>query len=166
MYDLLQIKQQKDRYSMEYEIVQLKEKIITGLCERTSNSDPKMGELIGGLWGKLYEGKIINKIKNRANEYSYGLYSDYQKDGSYKVTIGCEVTNKAECDKDDLSTTIVPAGKYARFKIHGDMVKAVGQAWSDIWEMDLKRTWTGDFEEYVDSNMTGEATIYIYIAIE
>ena len=31
--------------------------------------------------------------------------------------------------------------------------------------MDLKRTWTGDFEEYVDSNMTGDATINIYIAI-
>ena len=31
--------------------------------------------------------------------------------------------------------------------------------------MPLARTYTGDFEEYVDSNMTGDATIFIYIAI-
>ncbi len=42
--------------------------------------------------------------------------------------------------------------------MHGDMVKAVQETWEKIWKMDLKRTWTGDFEEYVDSDMTGNAT--------
>ena len=150
---------------MEYEVVELTEKMIAGTAARTSNESPEMGEIIGGLWGKLYQGGLISKIENRANAFSYGLYSDYQKDGSYKVTVGCEVTSDAGCEENGLEVTVIPAGKYAKFIIHGNMVKAVGEAWAQIWKMDLKRTWTGDFEEYVDSNMTGDATINIYIAI-
>lgn len=150
---------------MKYEVVELKKKIIAGVCAETSNADPKMGEIIGALWGKLYQGGIISKIEKRANEYSYGLYSDYQKNGNYQVTVGCEVTADAECAEKGLAVTEIPAGKYAKFTVYGDMVKAVGDAWAEIWKMDLKRTWTGDFEEYVDSNMAGNATINIYIAI-
>lgn len=151
---------------MEYEVVELKEMIIAGVSARTSNADPKMGEVIGGLWGSLYQGGVISKITNRANEFSYGRYSDYQKDGSYQITVGCAVTSDAGCAENNLEVTVIPAGKYAKFTIHGDMVTAVGKAWEEIWKMNLKRTWTGDFEEYVDSNMTGDATINIYIAIE
>ena len=35
---------------MNYEIVELKEKTIVGFTARTSNEDPQMGAIIGGLW--------------------------------------------------------------------------------------------------------------------
>jgi predicted transcriptional regulator YdeE len=153
------------RYSMDYEVIGLQRKIIVGVNARTSNDDPKMGEIIGSLWDSLYNKGLIGKIKNRANAYSYGLYSDYDNDG-YQVTVGCEVTKVEErVNQEGLAAKIIPEGKYARFQIHGDMVNAVSEAWRKIWKLELDRTYTGDFEEYVDSDMNGNATIYIYIAI-
>ena len=54
---------------MEYEVVELTEKMITGTAARTSNERPEMSEIIGGLWGKLYQGGLISKIENRANAF-------------------------------------------------------------------------------------------------
>ena len=54
----------RERYSMKYEIVELKEKKITGLAARTSNDDPKMGEIIGNLWTRLFQDNLYDKIHN------------------------------------------------------------------------------------------------------
>lgn len=150
----------RERYSMKYEIVELKEKKITGLAARTSNDDPKMGEIIGNLWTRLFQDNLYDKIQDKVSPYTYCLYSDYDEKG-YQATVGCDVSKSQE----GLAQKTAPAGKYARFEIHGNMVTAVQNAWNEIWQMPLDRTYTGDFEEYVDSNMTGDATIFIYIAI-
>ncbi|WP_353095202.1 GyrI-like domain-containing protein [Tissierella praeacuta] len=145
---------------MNYEIVNLEKKIVVGISAVTSNSDPKMREVIGGLWQKLYGDNINETIKNKKNEYAIGLYSDYQRD-KYCVTVGNEVS-KAENDK--LNVKIIPAGKYAKFSVHGNMEKAVGKAWEEIWRMNLNRSFTGDFEEYLNSDFDN-ADIDIYIGL-
>ncbi len=145
---------------MNYEIVNLEEKIIVGLCTKTNNDDPKMGEIIGKLWADFYQGGLGAKIKNRVNEYSIGLYSDYTQNG-YTVTVGNEVSM---CENNDLTTKIIPAGKYAKFSVEGDMRQAVAQAWGEIWQMDLDRSFTGDFEEYLNSDFHN-AKIDVYIAL-
>lgn len=61
----------------------------------------------------------------------------------------------------ELSVKVIPAGKYAKFSIHGDMVEAVANTWKEIWQTPLDRTFTGDFEEYI--TMTD---IDIYIAVK
>ena len=43
---------------MEYEIVNLKEKILVGLIATTSNSSEDMGQVIGGLWENFYKNAI------------------------------------------------------------------------------------------------------------
>ena len=53
---------------MNYEIVNLEEKIIVGVSAITSNEDPKMEKVIGGLWEKLYQDGINKIIKNKVNE--------------------------------------------------------------------------------------------------
>ena len=60
---------------------------------------------------------------------------------------------------------IIPAGRYAKFVVVGDQVEAVGSAWAEIWQMPLKRTYTGDFEEYVSVMEDGQCEIHLYIAI-
>lgn len=133
---------------MNYEIVSLEEKVVVGVSAITSNDDPKMGEVIGGLWEKLYQGGVNAAIKNKMNEYAIGLYSDYSNN-QYCVTAGNEVS-KAE--NDELTVKIIPAGKYAKFSVHGHMEIAVAKAWGEIWQMDLDRSFTGDFEEYLNSD--------------
>ena len=146
---------------MKYEIVNLEQKTVVGVSAITSNSDPKMNEVIGGLWEKLYQGGINAAIKNKINEYAIGLYSDYSND-QYCVTAGNEVS---KLENDDLTVKIIPAGKYARFSIHGHMEKVVAKAWDEIWKMDLNRSFTGDFEEYLNSDWDN-ADINIYIALK
>lgn len=146
---------------MNYKIVNLEQKIVVGVSAITSNSNPKMGEVIAGLWVKLYEGGVHSIIKNKVNEYAIGLYSDYSND-QYCVTAGNEVS---KADNDQLTVKIIPAGKYAKFSIHGHMEKAVAKAWGEIWQMDLNRSFTGDFEEYLNSDWEN-ADIDIYIALK
>lgn len=146
---------------MNYEIVNLKEKTLVGVSTVTGNMDADMGQKIGGLWEKLYQGGVYESIKNKANEYAIGLYSDYEGD-KYCVTAGNEVS-KAE--NPELTVKIIPAGKYAKFSVHGDMEKEVVRAWEEIWKMDLDRSFTGDFEEYLNSDYEN-CDIDLYIALK
>ena len=146
---------------MNYEIVTLAEKTVVGVSAVTGNNDPKMGEVISGLWEKLYQGGVNPTIKNKVNDHAIGLYSDYTED-QYCVTAGNEVS-KAE--NHELTVKTIPAGRYAKFSVHGHMVTAVAEAWGEIWKLDLDRSFTGDFEEYLNSDWE-EADIDIYIALK
>lgn len=146
---------------MNYEVVNLEEKIVVGVSAVTGNADPMMGKTIGELWEKLYQGGVNAQIKNKVNEYAIGLYSDYQGD-KYTVTAGNEVS-KAE--NADLSVKVIPAGKYAKFTLHGHMEKAVAEAWGEIWSTELDRSFTGDFEEYLTCDVEN-CDINIYIALK
>lgn len=146
---------------MNYEIVELKERKIVGYCARTSNDSLEMQGIIGGLWQKLYTPANASAIANRTNEYAIGLYSDYSGENNeeYDVTVGFEVSEITQIE--GTTVKVIPAGKYAKFSVHGDMVQAVADSWREIWSTQLKRTFTGDFEEY-----TSMTDIDIYIAIE
>ncbi len=146
---------------MNYEIVDLEVKTIVGVSAVTGNSDPEMEKVIGGLWEKLYQGGVNAIIKNKVNQYAIGLYSDYMAD-KYCVTVGNEVVKP---ENSDLTVKIIPAGKYAKFSVHGHMKKAVAEAWAEIWKMNLDRSFTGDFEEYLNSNLEN-SDINIYIALK
>ena len=143
---------------MNYEIVELKEKTIVGFAARTSNEDPQMGAIIGDLWKQLYTPENTEKIQNRVNAYAIGLYSDYDKEG-YQVTAGFEVSDAESGNGFAVKT--IPAGRYAKFSVHGDMIEAVANSWKEICETQLDRTFTGDFEEYLS-----QEDIDIYIAIK
>ena len=150
---------------MEYEIVNLDEKILVGASANTSNSSPDMSNVIGGLWGKFYQGGIHDKIKNTVNEFAIGLYSDYTEDkNGYCITVGNEVSSLDENNK-NLDVKIIPAGKYAKFIVKGNGITAVSDFWKELWQMNLPRTFVCDFEEYQNSDMNN-AEIHIYIGIK
>lgn len=146
---------------MNYEVVTLNQKTVVGVSAVTSNSDPDMGKIIGGLWDKFYNGGVHAAVKNKENEFAIGLYSDYEGE-NYCVTVGNQVS-KAE--NEELAVKVIPAGKYAKFSVHGHMVKDVAEAWGKIWQMDLDRSFTGDFEEYLNADFEN-ADIDIYVALK
>lgn len=147
---------------MNYEIVNLNEKIIAGITARTGNNDPECQKVIGGLWQDFMSKGIWESMKNKANEYCIGLYSDYDfSNMTYEVTIGAEVT---QADT-KINVKKIPGGKFALFRVKGDVVKAVSEAWEKIWAIPLERSFAGDFEEYV-SNENGIAEINIYVALK
>lgn len=150
---------------MNYEIVTLKEKTVAGISARTNNTSPDAGAVIGGLWSRFYNDGIYDSITDKANEKALGIYTDYAGDAAsdYTVVVACE-TAKAPQDK-ALSVRQIPAGRYAKFIIHGDMVQAVSGAWQEIWQMDLPRSFQCDFEEYQDDCMDN-AEIHIYVGLK
>ena len=97
-----------------------------------------------------------------------GLYTEYEGDYTkpYTFIAGAEVSKEVQIGE-ELESIIIPKGKYAKFIITGDVQNSVGQAWQEIWNMDLKRKYTCDFEEYQNnSEDMQKQEIHIYIALE
>lgn len=176
---------------MNYEIVTLEEKIVVGIAARTNNLAPDMSAVIGGLWNRFFNQGIYDGIPHKANEKALGIYTDYYKgeaDGAhasadlaakivqsdYTALVACEVTKEPqdyactgieEPQADVCAIYRIPAGRYAKFVIHGDMVQAVGAAWQEIWQLDLPRSFQCDFEEYQNDAMD-QAEIHIYVGLK
>lgn len=153
---------------MEFEIVELEEKIVEGISTKTTNASGKAMQDIANIWQKFFANGVYNKIENKVNNKTIGLYTDYEGDYTkpYNFVVCSEVSEKSH-NIEDRITKFIPKGKYAKFVINGDIQKSVGEAWGKIWNMNLKRKYTCDFEEY--QNNTGDMQnqeIHIYIAIE
>lgn len=149
---------------MNYEIVTLKEKIAVGISARTNNTSPDAGAVIGGLWNRFYNEGVYASIPGKEGGKALGIYTDYAGDekADYTVVVACEAAGEPE--EGGYTCLRIPAGRYAKFVVRGDMVQAVSAAWQEIWQMDLKRTFQCDFEEYQDDCME-EAEIHIYVGI-
>lgn len=153
---------------MKYEIVELEEKVVSGIKVKTTNQNGKAIQDIGITWQKLFTGEIYEKIQNKVNNKTIGLYTEYEGDYTkpYIFIAGAEVSQKVESNKEIVSK-VIPKGKYAKFVITGDVQNSVGQAWQEIWNMDLKRKCTCDFEEYQNnSEDMQKQEIHIFIALE
>ncbi len=153
---------------MKYEIVELEEKKVVGVKIKTTNQNGKSIEDIGMTWQKLFADGIYEKIQNKVNNKTIGLYTEYEGDYTkpYTFIAGAEVSEELENNK-EIVTKIIPKGKYAKFIITGDVQNSVGQAWQEIWSMDLKRKYNCDFEEYQNNSQDMQnQEIHIYIAIK
>ena len=71
----------------------------------------------------------------------------------------CEV--KKESKNIQYMIRTIPAGKYAKFVVKGNVQTAVIEAWKNIWHMDLPRSFNCDFEEYLNDDME-LSLIHIY----
>lgn len=153
--------------SMKYEIVTLEEKIAVGISARTNNLSPDMGAVIGGLWNRFYNEGVYASIPEKANGKALGIYTDFTADekADYTTVVACETTAEPQGEEFAGYTVCrIPAGRYAKFVVHGDMVQAVASAWQEIWQMNLPRAFRCDFEEYQDDCME-QAEIHIYVGL-
>ncbi|MDE6763211.1 MAG: GyrI-like domain-containing protein [Oscillospiraceae bacterium] len=156
---------------MNYEIVELKEKNVAVLTARTNNASPEMGNIIGGLWQKFYSAEIFPALKNRADSYALGIYTEYSSDekGDYTAAVGCEVTGETSLPA-EMKIIKIPAGKYAEFTITGEMdtneqLAAIQRLWQELWSMKLDRTYICDFEEYRSADPK-ISDIHVYIGLK
>ena len=150
---------------MDYEIVTLEEKTVAGLKIRTSNSSPSMTQKIGDTWERFYADGIYESITNKANNKAIGLYTNYETDvnGAYDMLVCCEIS-KLENLPAELEVKNIPAGKYAKFVVHGNS-EAVGNCWGEIWQIKLDRRFDCDFEEYQSCDDMEHMEVAIYISL-
>ena len=149
---------------MEYKVIELEEKLVSGIEVRTNNFSENVYEVIGGLWKKFYS-ETYNKIENKVNGRSLGIYTEYENDekGDYTMMTACEISSSDK--NNDMIIKKIPAGKYAVFTIRGDVRTEVGKFWEQLWKMKLDRTFICDYEEYCEGTME-DCLINIYIGIK
>ena len=102
---------------MNYEIVTLQEKLVSGIAARTNNDSPDMGRVIGGLWNRFYQGGIYESIPNKTDNKAIGLYTDYAGGATddYTAMVCCTVTKESKISECEFRK--IPAGPYAKFVI-------------------------------------------------
>lgn len=146
---------------MNYEIVEITEKKVAGISAVTNLNSPEAPKAIGGLWENFYGG-VYASLQGKTNEKCIGLYTDYKENGDYKVMVCSEV----DSDRQTAETMTIPAGKYAKFVVKGNIVTAVQEFWQNLWNMKLDRAFVCDFEEYQGGKDMDNMEIHMYISVK
>ena len=151
---------------METKMKQFK---IIGISVRTTNENNKAMKDIPALWNKFLSGNSIEKIPNKLSSEIYCIYTEYEKDHTkpYTTILGCKVENLDKIPEGMIGKNF-EGGKYQKFIAKGDTTKgAVVQEWSKIWNSDLERKYTADFEVYGEKAQNPEnAEVEIYVAVK
>jgi len=142
---------------------------IIGITVRTNNNNGKAAKDIPALWDQFMNEGIFDKIPNKISQEVFAVYTDYESDhtSDYTTLIGCKVNSLSNLP-DGLSGKHFPGSDYAKFNIKGDLTKGnvVYEAWEKIWNLDLNRKYTADFEIYGEKSQDlKNAELKIYIAI-
>ncbi len=142
---------------------------VIGIAVRTTNENGQAGKDIPVLWEKMINEDILNSIPNKVDNTIYSIYTDYEKDHTkpYTTVLGCKVENL-----DEIPTGMVgysfDGGDYLKFTAKGDLSKdLVINEWIKIWNMDLRRIFTADFEVYGEKAQNpSDAEVDIFIAVK
>ncbi len=142
---------------------------IIGIAVRTTNQNGQMGIDIPALWGRFMSEGIAAKIPNKIDDAIYCIYTEYERDHTlpYTTIIGCKVANLTQIPNGMVGHTIAEA-KYQKFVAVGNLMEgAVYNEWTKIWNTDLPRTYTSDFEIYNErSQDPANAAVDIFIAVK
>ena len=97
----------------------------------------------------------------------YGVYTNYDGDYTkpYDFYACCEIED-SKSNNDEFSVVSVPESKYAKFSIRGNYDESAEKLWNEIWNTELDRKYTYDFEVYHnDGNDPENQLLEIYIAV-
>jgi len=147
--------------------VTIKEFTVIGISVRTTNENGQSAKDIGALWNKFMSEGISDKIPNKIDSTIYSIYTEYESDHtkSYTTILGCKVEN-ADTIPNGMIAKTFKGGNYAKFVSKGDLTKGVVyEEWSKIWNTDLDRLYSADFEVYGEKaqNPTN-AEVEIFVA--
>jgi predicted transcriptional regulator YdeE len=119
---------------------------VAGIGIRTNNAEA-VGT-IGGLWARFGEEGIAEQIEGIGDDV-LAVYSDYESDhtGDYDFLIGKRVSHESELPM-EMSRVRVPPARYAVITVTGEVPRALLDTWQRIWDSDLPRAFTADFEVY------------------
>lgn len=148
-------------------IKELKEFYIMGVSVRTSNREGKSQKDIGELFGAFFGNNMIENIPDKESNDVYCLYTEYESDynGAYTAIIGCRVTSLENIPSGLIGKTI-PKSKYLVYKSTGKLPECVGKTWRQIWQSDINRKYTADFDVYGQKAQNPEnAEVETYVSI-
>lgn len=141
---------------------------VIGIKVHTTNENGQSAADIGGLWGRFMGEQIADKIPNRIDGDILSVYCNYAGDymQPYDNIIGCRVSSLDDIP-DGMVGQVVEAGNYRHFTAKGNVTQgAVAEAWATIWQTDIPRRYTTDFEVYGEKAQNPlDAEVDIFIAV-
>lgn len=151
----------------DYAVIEKPSMTVVGIECRTSNA-PEAGPYdIPKHWEKFFLENVMDLIPNKVSGEVIALYCDYEGDHTlpYSLVIGCEVRLPCAIPEKMVAKT-VPAGTYAQFRAIGEHPQSLIETWGKIWETELDRTFTGDYELYGERFSSAlDKEVEVYIAI-
>jgi predicted DNA-binding transcriptional regulator YafY/predicted transcriptional regulator YdeE len=141
---------------------------VLGIHVRTSNKDYKSANDISQLWAKFWAENISDKISCKLGTEIYSVYTNYESDqnGEYDCIIGFRVDNISSVP-DNMKLVKIEKSNYKKFTAKGDIIKGiVANKWQEIWEINLNRTYSADFEVYDNRASNPEnAEVDIFVGV-
>ncbi|WP_221284608.1 GyrI-like domain-containing protein [Mucilaginibacter sp. SP1R1] len=140
---------------------------LLGISVCTANADGQAAKDIGELWGRFMADEILPQITNRVSDELYCVYTDYESDltGPYTAILGCKVITLDDIPV-GLTSHVVAAGSYVKRIAKGKLPDCVAEAWQQIWDGDMDRKYTADFDVWgAKTQNPDDAEVEIYVAV-
>jgi len=141
---------------------------IIGISIRTTNANNQSLKDIGDLFQKFMTQHILEKIPNKLSNDIYCVYTDYESDfnGPYTTIVGCKVSSLTDIPT-GLAGKTIPDSKYQVYTSTGKLSESLAKTWEGIWNSDLNRRYSADFDIYGEKARDYEnAEVDSYVAIK
>ena len=147
----------------------LKSFYVLGIAVRTSNENGQSGKDIPALWNQFMSEGILDKIPNKLDHTVYSIYTEYEEDYTkpYTTVLGCKVSS-LDTIPEGMKGITIAEGDYIRCTVKGNMMEGiVFHEWTRIWNSDIPRSYTTDFEVYGEKAQNpADAEVDIFLAIK
>ncbi|WP_316811202.1 GyrI-like domain-containing protein [Pedobacter heparinus] len=141
---------------------------VIGITVRTSNAAGHAEKDIPELWNKFHSSNIAAQLPGLVSHDVYSIYTAYDGDHAqpYTTLIGYRVENLDHIPE-GLSGLLIEGGTYQKLTVKGNLLKGlVFDAWLEIWNADIPRAYTADFEVYGEQALNPEnAEVDIYLSV-
>lgn len=142
---------------------------VIGISVRTTNENGQASQDIPALWNKFMTEGVAEQIPNKTDTSIYCIYTEYEKDHTkpYTTILGCKVANLDTIPKGMVGKTFEEA-TYTKHIATGNILQGmVFNEWTKIWNSDLDRTFTADFEVYGEKAQNPEnAEVEIFVSVK
>lgn len=141
---------------------------VIGITIRTSNAEGHAAKDIPELWAKFWATDVAAQLPNKVSNDVYSVYTAYDGDYTqpYTTLIGYRVHHLDEIPV-GLTGLMIEGGTYLKTTAKGKLSDGVVyNAWNEIWNTEIPRAYTADFEVYGEKSLNpDDAEVDIYLAI-
>ena len=142
---------------------------VVGITVRTTNENQQAAKDIPALWQKFMMENIIEKIPYKVNGNIFALYTNYEGDHMkpYDLVIGCQVENTTDIPE-GMQLINIPEQRYYEKPVKGKLDDgiAITNAWFEIWQTPIERTYTVDMEFYKEGENPNDGEAKILVAVK
>ena len=140
---------------------------IIGISVRTINKDGHSKRDIGNLWNRWFAEALSDTIPNKVNGKIINMYTNYDSDEhDYYTTILGHSVNSLGKVPNGMVGLEMPTSNYKEFISEGILPTCVLNTWEQIWNSEIDRKYSADFDVYNPSTMDQErALVKTYVSI-